>query len=86
MKGGGNMASKATERIISMMKKQGVSKPFWNSYIFGVRVELNELPKKLQRGERLFTVIPCNYKGRRGYLTMSMRFDIGWTVMTMLGR
>lgn len=65
------MASKATERIISMMKKQGVSKPFWNSYIFGVRVELNELPKKLQRGERLFTVIPCNYKSRRGIIAVT---------------
>lgn len=61
----------ATARIIALMKEQGVSKPFWNSYVFGVRVELNELPRKLQKGERLFTVIPCKYKGRRGIVAVT---------------
>lgn len=64
-------SKKATQAIIALMKKQGVSKPLWNSYIFGVRVELDHLPSKLQKGERLFSVIPCKYKGRRGIVAVT---------------
>lgn len=63
--------SKATEKIIYLMKKQGISKPFWKSYLFGVRVELNELPKKLQKNENLFSVIPCTFRGRRGIIAIT---------------
>lgn len=65
------MANSATDKIIKLMKDQGVSKPFWNSYLFGVKVELNTLPKKLQKGERLFAVIPCKYNGRRGIVAIT---------------
>ena len=65
------MVSKATSKIIQLMKEQHVKRPLWNSYIFGVRVELNALPKKLQKGERLFCVIPCKFKGRRGIIAVT---------------
>lgn len=51
--------------LVQIAKKQGISRPFWNSILFGVKLELKALPKYLSKGERIYSLVPCKYKGRK---------------------
>lgn len=53
------------KKLISFMKKQGVSYPLWNSWLFGIKFELKVLPSKLRPNERVLALIPCRYQGNR---------------------
>lgn len=51
--------------LVRIAKKQGISRPFWNTTLFGVKLELKALPKYLSQGERIYSLVPCKYKGRK---------------------
>ena len=36
--------------LVQIAKKQGISRPFWNSILFGVKLELKRFPKYLSKG------------------------------------
>ena len=51
--------------LVQLAKKQGISRPLWNSTLFGVKLELRALPKYLSQGERIYCLVPCKYKGKK---------------------
>ena len=51
--------------LVQLAKKQGISRPLWNSTLFGVKLELKALPKYLSQGERIYCLVPCKYKGKK---------------------
>lgn len=51
--------------LVRIAKKQGISRPFWNTTLFGVKLELKALPRYLSQGERIYSLVPCKYKGRK---------------------
>ena len=51
--------------LVRIAKKQGISRPFWNTILFGVKLELLALSKYLSQGERIYSLVPCKYRGRK---------------------
>ena len=51
--------------LVRIAKKQGISRPFWNTTLFGVKLELKALPRYLSQGERIYSLVPCKYKGKK---------------------
>lgn len=62
---------KSTKKLIALGKSQGVSKPFWSTFLFGIKVELDNLPAKLAKGERVYTFLPCKYKRQRSIIVVT---------------
>lgn len=63
----------STKKLIELGRSQGISKPFWSTFLFGVRVELDHLPEKLTKGERVYTFLPCKYKKQRSIIVITSK-------------
>ena len=58
--------------LVRIAKKQGISRPFWNTTLFGVKLELKALPRYLSQGERIYSLVPCKYKGRKALAVVTV--------------
>lgn len=58
-------------KMLAFAKSQHIRRPFWNSYLFGIRLELNELPNIIQSNEKILAIAPCVYNGHRSMIAVT---------------
>lgn len=59
------------EKLMVFANKQRIVRPFWRSLLFGIKLELKELPKIIEDDEILYALAPCRYLNRRSMIAIT---------------
>lgn len=66
--------TKIYNALIQMMKNEKLNRPFWNSYLFGVKPELKALASEdiiNYQQEKIKCLCPCKYQGKKSLLVIT---------------
>lgn len=51
--------------LLKLGEKQRIQKPLWKTTLWGIKLELKALPKYLTKGEKIYCLTPCRYRGKK---------------------